>query len=206
MCTCTSSQKPILTRLGTNHPFWERIQVCSMKWNTFLQGEIIAKEWKNTVKFKRNLLQNQPANFNQTWYTSSLGKGNSSLFKKGRCPLQRGDNSKKRWGNLKSSQEPLCQKSSDLHESFLTQCRFNFVKIIVSWGQVESQYGKQILHVFSMGKKSLKIYMCFMLGKKIFENLPLIAPEKFKFTWKLPDKVHNQVCYSHCPRCQFWPQ
>jgi hypothetical protein len=29
----------------------------------------------------------------------------------------------------KSSQELLGQKSSDLHESYLTQCRFGFIKI-----------------------------------------------------------------------------
>ena len=29
---------------------------------------------------KKNFLQNQQANFNQTWQKSSLGKGNSKLF------------------------------------------------------------------------------------------------------------------------------
>jgi hypothetical protein len=55
---------------------------------------------------KKNLLQNQQANFNQTWHESSLGKGNSKLFKckantlpilisnKGPGTLQRGDNHK----------------------------------------------------------------------------------------------------------------
>ena len=33
---------------------------------------------KNLEKY---LLQNQQANFNQTWYKSSLVKGNSKLFK-----------------------------------------------------------------------------------------------------------------------------
>ena len=45
-----------------------------------LQGEIIAKEWKCTENFK-NLLQNQRAKFNQTWYKLSLGHGNSKFFK-----------------------------------------------------------------------------------------------------------------------------
>jgi hypothetical protein len=44
-----------------------------MKGNAFVQGEIIAKEL--------NLLQNQQANFSQTWYKSSLGKRDSTLFK-----------------------------------------------------------------------------------------------------------------------------
>jgi hypothetical protein len=47
---------------------------------SLLQGEIIAKEKKYTGNFK-NLLQNQSAKFNQTWYKLSLGEGNSSLFK-----------------------------------------------------------------------------------------------------------------------------
>jgi hypothetical protein len=55
--------------------------------------------------YKRNLpLQNQLANFNQTWYTLSLGHGNSKLFKLRTGPLQRGDNYKNAkigWGHLK---------------------------------------------------------------------------------------------------------
>jgi hypothetical protein len=50
-----------------------------MKGIVLLQGEIIAKV--NTLKFFKNLLQNQPAKFNQTWYKSSLGEGDSILFK-----------------------------------------------------------------------------------------------------------------------------
>jgi hypothetical protein len=30
---------------------------------------------------KKNILQNKKANFNQTWYISSLGKGNSKFIK-----------------------------------------------------------------------------------------------------------------------------
>jgi hypothetical protein len=52
-----------------------------MKEIAFLQGEIIAKS-KNTLKFFKNLLlQNQQANFNQPWYKSSLGNGDSKLSK-----------------------------------------------------------------------------------------------------------------------------
>jgi hypothetical protein len=51
-----------------------------MKDNPLPQGEIIAKEVKFTEIFKNLLLQNQQANFNKTWYKSSLGKGNSKLF------------------------------------------------------------------------------------------------------------------------------
>jgi hypothetical protein len=51
----------------------------------------------------KNLLQNQQAKINQTWYKLFVGEGNSSLFK-GPGPLQRGDNqknAKEGWGHLK---------------------------------------------------------------------------------------------------------
>jgi hypothetical protein len=51
-----------------------------MKGIAFLQGEIITS--KNTLKFFKNLLlQNEQANFNESWYKSSLGNGGSKLFK-----------------------------------------------------------------------------------------------------------------------------
>jgi hypothetical protein len=46
-----------------------------MKGNALGYGETIAK---NKTK---NLLYNQQVNFNQTWYKSFLGKGNSTLLK-----------------------------------------------------------------------------------------------------------------------------
>jgi hypothetical protein len=49
---------------------------------------------------KNLLLQNQQANFNETWYKSSLGKGTNQ----GPGPFQRGDNHKNAkmgWGHLK---------------------------------------------------------------------------------------------------------
>jgi hypothetical protein len=52
-----------------------------MKGNALAEGKIIAKEEKYTDFFSINLLQNQHANFNQTWYKSFLGKGNSKSFK-----------------------------------------------------------------------------------------------------------------------------
>ena len=60
---------------------------------------------KNTLNiFENLLLQNQPANFNQTWYKLSFGHGNSKLFKLRAGSLQRGDNHKNGqmgWGHLK---------------------------------------------------------------------------------------------------------
>jgi hypothetical protein len=53
---------------------------------------------------KNLLLQKQQANFNKTWYKSSLGKGNSKLYKSRARSFQRGDNhknAKMRWGHLK---------------------------------------------------------------------------------------------------------
>jgi hypothetical protein len=41
----------------------------------------IGKPYLHVFILKKNLLQNQLANFNQTWYKSSLGKGNPKLFK-----------------------------------------------------------------------------------------------------------------------------
>jgi hypothetical protein len=47
-----------------------------MKGSAPAQGEIIANSG-NMLKISKNLLlQNQQANFNQTWYNSSLGNGN----------------------------------------------------------------------------------------------------------------------------------
>jgi hypothetical protein len=65
-----------------------------MKGKTLAQGEIMAKKSKYTLQFLKNLLQNQQANFNQTWYKSSLGKGDYNCSNKGPGPLQRGDNYK----------------------------------------------------------------------------------------------------------------
>jgi hypothetical protein len=51
-----------------------------MKGNTLAQGEIIGKEYKCTEKFLKSSPE-PAAQFNQTWYKSSLGKGNYKLFK-----------------------------------------------------------------------------------------------------------------------------
>jgi hypothetical protein len=68
---------PILTRLGTNHPWVKGIQVCSN------EGDSPSPRWDNNTLniFKNLLLQNQQAKFNWTWYKLSLGEGNSNLFK-----------------------------------------------------------------------------------------------------------------------------
>jgi hypothetical protein len=63
-------------------------------WKTILHVFILEKIFKN-------LLQNQQANFNQTWYKSPLGKGNSKLFKIV-GPSQRGDDHKNRVRSFKS--------------------------------------------------------------------------------------------------------
>jgi hypothetical protein len=126
--------RPILTRLGTNHPCVKGIQVCSKKRDSpsprgdnsgrvkihwkFLKIFFFRTNWPNSIKLDKNcswvkgiqvysnkgpcplqrgdnhknvkmgwarsfknLLQNQRANFNQTWHKSSLGKDDSSLFK-----------------------------------------------------------------------------------------------------------------------------
>jgi hypothetical protein len=60
----------------------KRIQVCSNKGPGPLQRGDNKKKCKNGMgSFKNLLLQNHLANFNQTWYKSSLGEGDSNLFK-----------------------------------------------------------------------------------------------------------------------------
>jgi hypothetical protein len=60
------------------------IQACSNKGPGFLQRGDNHKKCKNGVgSFKNLLLQNDWANFNQTWHKLSLGKGDLNLFKRG---------------------------------------------------------------------------------------------------------------------------
>jgi hypothetical protein len=87
-----------------------------MKGDPLLQGD-----------FFLNLLQNQEANFYESWYKASLGKGNSFFFSnKGPRPVQRGDNYKKAkigLGHFKiffSRTVTTMLKGSNLHDSFLT--------------------------------------------------------------------------------------
>jgi hypothetical protein len=57
------------------------IQVCSNKGPGPLERGDNHKKCQNGVEsFKNLLLQNHRANFNQTWYKSSLGKGDSNFF------------------------------------------------------------------------------------------------------------------------------
>jgi hypothetical protein len=67
--------RPILTRLGTNNPWRDRIQVFLKEGDSPLQGEIIAREKKYTEKIKILFLQNQQAKINQTWYMYKLSFG-----------------------------------------------------------------------------------------------------------------------------------
>ena len=60
---------PISTRLGTNHPWVMGIQVC------LKEGDSPFAKSENALKIYKNLLQNQLAKFNQTWYKLFLGKG-----------------------------------------------------------------------------------------------------------------------------------
>ena len=63
------------------------------------------QESENTLtKFKNLLLQNQGANFNQTWHKASLGEGDSNLFKWRTNSISKGDNfeiAKITWRNIK---------------------------------------------------------------------------------------------------------
>jgi hypothetical protein len=70
--------RPILTRLGTIHSWGEGIQFCSNEGDHLsLKGDN-SKRVKNMEFKKKNLLlQNHKA----SWYKSSLGEGDASLFK-----------------------------------------------------------------------------------------------------------------------------
>jgi hypothetical protein len=64
---------PILTRLGTNHPWGKGIQVCSNEADRpSPRGD--KDKSKNAMNFFENpFLQNQKAKINQTWYKIILG-------------------------------------------------------------------------------------------------------------------------------------
>jgi hypothetical protein len=71
---------PILTSLGTNHPWRERTQV------PFKEGDSLSSRGDNSERVKihkifKNFLQNQIAKINQTWYKLPFGEEDSSLFK-----------------------------------------------------------------------------------------------------------------------------
>jgi hypothetical protein len=67
------------------------------------QGPLWGKPYLHIfILKKKNLLQNQQANFNQTGYKSSKGKGILNCPNKGPGPLQRGDNHKNGMGSLKN--------------------------------------------------------------------------------------------------------
>jgi hypothetical protein len=72
----SKTTRPILNRFDTNPGGREFLKFGI----ALLQGEIIAKE-KNTLKFFKNLLQNQLAKINQTWNKLFLVEGISSLSK-----------------------------------------------------------------------------------------------------------------------------
>jgi hypothetical protein len=72
---------PILTRLGTNHPWREMIEVSVKEGDSPSQRGDNSKRVKiHRIFFLNLLLQNQQAKINQTWYKLSFGEENSSLF------------------------------------------------------------------------------------------------------------------------------
>ena len=60
-------------QLGTQHPR-VRGTIVQMKRQKYVQRETIGTYWYNTYSFLK-FLQNCWTNFNQSWYKSSLGKG-----------------------------------------------------------------------------------------------------------------------------------
>ena len=75
-----------------------------MKRHALFQGEIITKKREFIDEFKKLLLKNHCANFNQTWHKATFGKDNLSLFKWRATPFPKEDNyetAKIHWRNLK---------------------------------------------------------------------------------------------------------
>jgi hypothetical protein len=80
------TSRPISIKLDTHYPWVKGIEVCSNKGPGPLQ---MGDNCKKGGSFK-NLLQNHPANLNQTWHKSSLGQRDSSLFKRRGYPISKG--------------------------------------------------------------------------------------------------------------------
>jgi hypothetical protein len=79
-----------------NYPLVKGIQVSPHKGPGSLQRGNNRKKCKNEVgSFKNHLLQNHWANFNQTWYRSSLVGRFQVCSNEGDNPSPRGDNSKR---------------------------------------------------------------------------------------------------------------
>jgi hypothetical protein len=73
---------PISTKVGTNHPYAKRIQNCTNEAHPpSPRGDNSERVKIYWTFFKNLLLQKKQASFNKTWYKSSLGKGNSKLYK-----------------------------------------------------------------------------------------------------------------------------
>jgi hypothetical protein len=76
------TNRPESIKLGTNYPWVKGIQVCSNKGPVPLQ---VGDNHKNVKmgwgSFKNLFLQNNQANFKQTWHKSSLNGEDLSVFK-----------------------------------------------------------------------------------------------------------------------------
>jgi hypothetical protein len=106
--------------------------------------------------------------------------------------------------NLKKfSQELLGQKSSILHESFLTLYKIKFF----------FKHGPQGVDGATIGETVFTwVYICKIFLKIFFSRTT--GPEKLKFTGKLSNilEIQNQVCKNYGPRgsdgatymCLYW--
>ena len=75
---------PISSKLGTNHLWVMGILVYSNEVPCpFSRGDNDEIAKNTLMKFKKNLLQNHWANFNQTWHKASLGDGFEFVQMKG---------------------------------------------------------------------------------------------------------------------------
>jgi hypothetical protein len=91
--------------------------------------------------FFKNLLQNQQANFNQTWYKSSLGKENLKLYKSRAVSLSKGRYLQTCKNGVGSFKSLLTTKTEKLRfpKNLPDIVENQVVKIIVAGGRVGPQ-------------------------------------------------------------------
>jgi hypothetical protein len=101
--------------------------------------------------WKKNLLQNQLANFNQTWYKLSLGKGNPKLFKlstlKGKIITKMG------WSHLK-----IFSRTTELE------------KLIYTWKLSDIRHIQFYTNHGPQGSRGATIGKTIFILKKIFSR------------------------------------
>jgi hypothetical protein len=138
--------------------FWCTVDSVSLKsWSPGEGRSTIRKTIFIYVYIEKNfLLQNQNANFNQTWYKLSLGKGNSKLFKlRARCSSK---------GRLKKCKNGVGSFKNRLLKNHRTRKAHIYMKAF--WYNVNSSLLKSLSPGVRRGhNKENHIYMCLYCEK-----------------------------------------